>query len=53
MPSHPPDVRTPCLACWPRVFVALVPGLWTAAADDPPKKLTPEERKELEAKWSN
>src|SRR5262245_37396803 len=33
------------------VFVALAAGLWPAAADDPPKKLTPEERKELEAKW--
>ena len=32
------------------VFVALVPGLWTASADDPPEKLTPEERKQLEAR---
>jgi CHAT domain-containing protein len=41
-----------------RVLVGLVLGLtlaggwWCAtAADDPPKELTPEERKELEAKW--
>jgi CHAT domain-containing protein len=40
-----------------RVLVGLVLGMalaggWNAAAaDDPPKELTPEQRKELEAKW--
>jgi tetratricopeptide (TPR) repeat protein len=40
-----------------RVLVGLVLGMtltegwWAAAADDPPKELTPEERKELQTKW--
>src|SRR5437762_2777222 len=35
------------------VFVVLAAVLWPTLADDPPQKLTPEQRKELEAKWKD
>src|SRR5687767_5964180 len=33
------------------VPVVMAAALWAAAADDPPKQLTAEERTELEARW--